>query len=186
MSGETRWRAPRTKRPRRPRRASPGGGRRTLGGEGGALGGRRGHGGCGKVIINILPSSPPPRLETEPRVPEIARNIRGRDPGLCSRHRRSRRAPRRYAMGGDTDAARVHVAAIADSDQRSTLVVGGFPGFRHARRTSTAPRLLESASRSAVAAYMHLYFAPQAWSAAPLLLTHSAQLTQPTVRLPQL
>ncbi|EOD27511.1 hypothetical protein EMIHUDRAFT_235740 [Emiliania huxleyi CCMP1516] len=27
----------------------------------------------------------------------------------------------------------------ADSDQRSTLVVGGFPGFRHAWRTSTAP-----------------------------------------------
>ena len=29
-------------------------------------------------------------------------------------------------------------------------------------------------------------FAPEAWRAAPLLLTHSAQLTQPTVRLPQL
>ena len=29
-------------------------------------------------------------------------------------------------------------------------------------------------------------FATEAWRAAPLLLTHSAQLTQPTVRLPQL
>ena len=29
-------------------------------------------------------------------------------------------------------------------------------------------------------------FAPEAWRAAPLPLTHSAQFTQPTVRLPQL
>ena len=29
-------------------------------------------------------------------------------------------------------------------------------------------------------------FAPEAWSEAPLLLTHSAQMAQPTVRLPQL
>ena len=29
-------------------------------------------------------------------------------------------------------------------------------------------------------------FATEAWRAAPLLLTHSAQLTQPAVRLPQL
>ena len=38
--------------------------------------------------------------------------------------------------------------------------------------------------RPSVSLGMHL-FAPEAWRAAPLLLTRSAQLTQPTVRLPQ-
>merc|ERR1711935_1026116 len=45
-----------------------------------------------------------------------------------------------------------------------------------------APR---SANLDSAFSGTHL-FAPEAWRAAPLLLTHSAQLTQPAVRLPQL
>ena len=47
--------------------------------------------------------------------------------------------------------------------------------LRRARRTSTAPSVECISLRL-----------PEAWRAAPLLLTRSAQLAQPTVRLPQL
>ena len=76
-------------------------------------------------------------------------------------------APRRY--DGRTTAARVRAAVFVRSEKSNALVGGGFPGFRRARRTSTAPSV-----------GMQL-FAPEAWRAAPLLLTHSAQMAQPRV-----
>ena len=46
-------------------------------------------------------------------------------------------APRRY--DGDTAAARVRVAVFVRSEYSNALVGDGVPGFRRARRTSTAP-----------------------------------------------
>ena len=76
-------------------------------------------------------------------------------------------APRRY--DGDTAAARVRVAVFVRSEKSNALVGDG---------------VLQPAPHSAFDG-MQL-FASEAWRAAPLLLTHSAHLTQPTVRLPQL
>ena len=45
-------------------------------------------------------------------------------------------APRRY--DGDTAAARVRVAVFVRSEYSNALVGDGVPGFRRARRTSTA------------------------------------------------
>ena len=81
-------------------------------------------------------------------------------------------APRRY--DGHTAAARVRVAVFVRSEYSNALVGGGVP--------QPEPR---SANLDSAFGGMHL-FAPEAWRAAPLLLTHSAQLTQPIVRLPQL
>ena len=81
-------------------------------------------------------------------------------------------APRRY--DGHTAAARVRVAVFVRSEYSNALVGDGVP--------QPAPR---SANLDSAFGGMQL-FAPEAWRAAPLLLTHSAQLTQPTVRLPQL
>ena len=80
--------------------------------------------------------------------------------------------PRHY--DGHTTAARVRVAVFVRSEKSNALVGGGFP--------QPAPR---SANLDSAFGGMQL-FATEAWRAAPLLLTHSAQLTQPTVRLPQL
>ena len=94
--------------------------------------------------------------------------IEGRDP---LRHRWSR-ASRRY--DGDTPRTVRCVPVFVQSEKSNVLVGGGFlqPALRSAN--------LDSAFGG-----MHL-FATEAWRAVPLLLTHSAQLTQPTVRLPQL
>ena len=81
-------------------------------------------------------------------------------------------APRRY--DGDTAAARVRVAVFVRSEKFNALVGDGV--------LQPAPR---SANLDSAFGGMQL-FATEAWRAAPLLLTHSAQLTQPTVRLPQL
>ena len=81
-------------------------------------------------------------------------------------------APRRY--DGHTAAARVRVAVFVRSEYSNALVGDGVP--------QPAPR---SANLDSAFGGMQL-FATEAWRAAPLLLTHSAQLTQPTVRLPQL
>ena len=81
-------------------------------------------------------------------------------------------APRRY--DGYTTAARVRVPVFVRSEKSDALVGDGFP--------QPAPR---SANLDSAFGGMQL-FATEAWRAAPLLLTHSAQLTQPTVRLPQL
>ena len=81
-------------------------------------------------------------------------------------------APRRY--DGDTAAARVRVAVFVRSEKSNPLVGDGVP--------QPAPR---SANLDSAFGGMQL-FAPEAWSEAPLLLTRSAQLAQPTVRLPQL
>ena len=81
-------------------------------------------------------------------------------------------APRRY--DGDTAAACVRVAVFVRSEYSNALVGDGVP--------QPAPR---SANLDSAFGGMQL-FATEAWRAAPLLLTHSAQLTQPIVRLPQL
>ena len=81
-------------------------------------------------------------------------------------------APRRY--DGHTTAARVRVAVFVRSEKSNALVVDGVP--------QPAPR---SANLDSAFGGMHL-FAPEPWRAAPLLLTRSAQMAQPTVRLPQL
>jgi len=81
-------------------------------------------------------------------------------------------APRRY--DGDTAAARVRVAVFVRSEKSNALVGDGV--------LQPAPR---SANLDSAFGGMQL-FATEAWRAAPLLLTRSAQLTQPTVRLPQL
>ena len=79
-------------------------------------------------------------------------------------------APRRYDR---CTAHTIRCAAVFVRSEYSNALVGdGVPGFRRARRTS------DSAFGG-----MQL-FAPEAWSEAPLLLTHSAQMAQPTVRLP--
>ena len=75
---------------------------------------------------------------------------------------------------GDTAAARVRVAVFVRSEYSNALVGDGV--------LQPAPR---SANLDSAFGGMQL-FATEAWRAAPLLLTHSAQLTQPTVRLPQL
>ena len=69
---------------------------------------------------------------------------------------------------------RVAVVSGVKSPRSSALVGGGVPGFRQA-----------TANLASAFGGMQL-FAPEAWSEAPLLLTRSAQLAQPTVRLPQL
>ena len=81
-------------------------------------------------------------------------------------------APRRY--DGRTTAGRVRAAVFVRSEYSNALVGDGVP--------QPAPR---SANLDSAFGGMHL-FAPEAWSEAPLLLTRSAQLAQPTVRLPQL
>ena len=81
-------------------------------------------------------------------------------------------APRRY--DGDTPRTVRCVPVFVRSEKSNALVGGGFP--------QPAPR---SANLDSAFGGMQL-FATEAWRAAPLLLTHSAQLTQPTVRLPQL
>ena len=81
-------------------------------------------------------------------------------------------APRRY--DGDTPRTVRCVPVFVRSEYSNALVGDGVPGFR--RRSAN----LDSAFGG-----MQL-FAPEAWRAAPLLLTRSAQLAQPTVRLPQL
>ena len=65
-------------------------------------------------------------------------------------------------------AARVRAAVFVRSEYSNALVGGGFP--------QPAPR---SANLDSAFGGMQL-FATEAWRAAPLLLTHSAQLTQPT------
>ena len=81
-------------------------------------------------------------------------------------------APRRY--DGYTTAARVRVAVFDRSEKSNALVGDGV--------LQPAPR---SANLDSAFGGMQL-FATEAWRAAPLLLTRSAQLAQPTVRLPQL
>ena len=71
----------------------------------------------------------------------------------------------------------VCVAVFAWSEYSNALVGGGFP-----LTCAAAPR---SANLDSAFGGMQL-FATEAWREAPLLLSHSAQLTQPTVRLPQL
>ena len=80
-------------------------------------------------------------------------------------------APRRY----DRCTAHTTRATVFVWSEKSNALVGG--GF-----LQPAPR---SANLDSAFGGMQL-FATEAWRAAPLLLTHSAQLTQPTVRLPQL
>ena len=81
-------------------------------------------------------------------------------------------APRQY--DGGTAAARVRAAVFVRSEKSNALVGDGVPEL--------APR---SANLDSAFGGMQL-FAPEAWRAAPLLLTRSAQMAQPTVRLPQL
>ena len=80
--------------------------------------------------------------------------------------------PRHY--DGHTTAARGRVAVFVRSEYHYALVGDGVP--------QPAPR---SANLDSAFGGMQL-FATEAWSAAPLLLTRSAQMAQPTVRLPQL
>ena len=81
-------------------------------------------------------------------------------------------APRRY----DRCTARtVRCAAVFVRSEKSNALVGD--GV-----LQPAPR---SANLDSAFGGMQL-FATEAWRAAPLLLTRSAQLAQPTVRLPQL
>ena len=75
-------------------------------------------------------------------------------------------APRRY--DGHTTAARVRVAVFVRSEYSNALVGDGV--------LQPAPR---SANLDSAFGGMH-FFATEAWRAAPLLLTRSAQLTQPT------
>mmetsp|Transcript_8785 Transcript_8785/g.26116 ORF Transcript_8785/g.26116 Transcript_8785/m.26116 type:complete len:292 (+) Transcript_8785:277-1152(+) len=96
------------------------------------------------------------------------------------RHARAARASaatdgpalRRY--DGRTTAARVRAAVFVRSEKSNALVGDGV--------LQPAPR---SANLDSAFGGMQL-FATEAWRAAPLLLTRSAQLAQPTVRLPQL
>jgi len=81
-------------------------------------------------------------------------------------------APRRY--DGDTPRTIRCVPVFVRSEKSNALVVGGF--------LQPAPR---SANLDSAIGGMQL-FAPEALRAAPLLRTRSAQLAQPTVRLPQL
>ena len=81
-------------------------------------------------------------------------------------------APRRY--DGDTPRTIRCVPVFVRSEYSNALVGDGV--------LQPAPR---SANLDSAFGGMQL-FATEAWRAAPLLLTHSAQLTQPTVRLPQL
>ena len=83
-------------------------------------------------------------------------------------------APRRYDRCTARTVRCVPVFDFVRSEKSNALVGGGFP--------QPAPR---SANLDSAFGGMQL-FATEAWRAAPLLLTHSAQLTQPTVRLPQL
>ena len=83
-------------------------------------------------------------------------------------------APRRYEYDGHTPRTVRCAAFFVRSEKSNALVVGGF--------LQPAPR---SANLDSAFGGMQL-FATEAWRAAPLLLTHSAQLTQPAVRLPQL
>ena len=83
-------------------------------------------------------------------------------------------APRRYDR---CTAHTVRCAAVFVRSEKSNALVG-----------DTCPRISpRSANLYLDSAFggMQL-FAPEAWRAAPLLLTRSAQLAQPTVRLPQL
>ena len=81
-------------------------------------------------------------------------------------------APRRY--DGDTPRTVRCVPVFVRSEKSNALVGDGVP--------QPAPR---SANLDSAFGGMQL-FATEAWRAAPLLLTRSAQLAQPTVRLPQL
>ena len=81
-------------------------------------------------------------------------------------------APRRYDSGTHRAAARATV--FVRSEKSNALVGDGVP--------QPAPR---SANLDSAFGGMQL-FATKAWRAAPLLLTRSAQMAQPTVRLPQL
>ena len=81
-------------------------------------------------------------------------------------------APRRYDR---CTAHTIRCAAVFVRSEYSNALVGD--GV-----LQPAPR---SANLDSAFGGMQL-FATEAWRAAPLLLTHSAQLTQPTVRLPQL
>jgi len=80
--------------------------------------------------------------------------------------------PRR--CDGDTPRTVRCIPVFVRSEKSDALVGDGFP--------QPAPR---SANLDSAFGGMHL-FATEAWSAAPLLLTRSAQMAQPTVRLPQL
>ena len=82
-------------------------------------------------------------------------------------------APRRY--DGHTPRTVRCVPVFVRSEYSNALVGGGFP--------PDCAALGEPRQR--LRGGMQL-FAPEAWRAAPLLLTRSAQLTQSTVRLPQL
>ena len=81
-------------------------------------------------------------------------------------------APRRYDR---CTAHTVRCAAVFVRSEKSNALVGD--GV-----LQPAPR---SANLDSAFGGMQL-FAPEAWRAAPLLLTRSAQMAQPTVRLPQL
>ena len=81
-------------------------------------------------------------------------------------------APRHY--DGHTPRTVRCVPVFVRSEKSNALVGDGF--------LQPAPR---SANLDSAFGGMRL-FAPEAWSEAPLLLTRSAQLAQPTVRLPQL
>jgi len=82
------------------------------------------------------------------RASPVRRRIRGRGPCHTGKDRELRKsgdathlatdgpAPRRY--DGDT-AARVRVPVFVRSEKSDALVGDGVPGFRQARRTSTAP-----------------------------------------------
>ena len=83
-----------------------------------------------------------------------------------------RLGPRRY--DGDTPRTVRGVPVFVRSEKSNALVGDGV--------SSNLPR---SANLDSAFGGMQL-FAPEAWSEAPLLLTHSAQMAQPTVRLPQL
>ena len=76
-------------------------------------------------------------------------------------------APRRY--DGHTTAAHVRVAVFVRSEKSNALVGDGV--------LQPAPH---SANLDSAFDGMQL-FASEAWRAAPLLLTHSAQMAQPTV-----
>ena len=95
--------------------------------------------------------------------------IGGRDP---LRHRRSRASP--LWGRGHTPHRPLCVPVFVRSEYSNALVGDGVPQL--------PPR---SANLDSAFGGMQL-FATEAWRAAPLLLTRSAQLTQPTVRLPQL
>ena len=81
-------------------------------------------------------------------------------------------APRRY--DGDTPRTVRCVPVFVRSEYSNALVGDG-----------VLQPVLRSANLDSAFGGMQL-FAPEAWSEAPLLLTRSAQLTQSTVRLPQM